>query len=95
MTDLRIEPIADPQISAAQRSATGAFLTYLTSYDSFPLDLSGISTFELHVLNSRICRQREWEYTSVSGLHSETEERFHQLQAELDTRDVAADRNKP
>lgn len=95
MTDLRNEPLGDPQISGAQRSASGAFLTYLTSYDSFPLDLSGISTLELHVLNSRICRQREWEYASVSGPHSETEERFHELQAELDARDIAADRNEP
>ncbi len=52
----------------------------------FPLDLSGLSTLELHVLNSRVSRQREREYLSLEGPHSETEERFCLLGAELDAR---------
>lgn len=60
--------------------------TYLEPDDLFPLDLSGVPTGQLHILNSRVCRQRDREYLTLEGPHSQTAERFHQLQAELDER---------
>lgn len=60
--------------------------TFLEPDGLFPLDLSGLSTLELHVLNSRVSRQREREFLSLDGPHSETEERFHLLGLELDAR---------
>lgn len=60
--------------------------TFLEPDGLFPLDLSGLSTLELHVLNSRVSRQREREFLSLDGPHSETEERFHLLGVELDSR---------
>lgn len=60
--------------------------TYLDSDGLFPLDLSGVSTVELHILNSRVSRQREREYLTADGPHSETEERFYNLNFELDAR---------
>lgn len=65
---------------------TGLWNTYLEPEALFPLDLSGVPTAELHILNSRICRQRDLEYLTLAGPHSQTDERFYQLQAELDRR---------
>lgn len=60
--------------------------TCLHPDDLFPLDVSGLSTLELHVLNSPVSRQREREYLTLEGPHSETEDRFQLLTAELDAR---------
>lgn len=60
--------------------------TYLGSGALFPLDLSGVSTVDLHILNSRVSRQREREYLTANGPHSETEERLYNLNFELDAR---------
>lgn len=78
--------ITDGSSSPAPSTEAGQAETYLGPGAAFPVDLAVMSTAELHILNSRICRQREREYLSLTGPHSQTEDRFHQLQAALDRR---------
>lgn len=73
-------------------TAADAGSTYLQPQDAFPLDLPALSTDELHILYSRVCRQLDREYIFGPGPHPETHGRFHELTAELDARESATTR---
>lgn len=87
----------DPHEEALDPSGPDAPDTYLEPGEAFPLELSGMATDELHILNSRVSRQLDMEYISRGGPHPETHGRFHELAEELDTRQSAEDAgsNKP
>jgi hypothetical protein len=73
-------------------TAADADSTYLRPHDAFPLELPAVSTGELHILYSRVCRQLDREYVFGPGPHPETHGRFHELSAELDARETARTR---
>ncbi|WP_155852782.1 hypothetical protein [Arthrobacter sp. H14] len=87
----------NPTEEALVPSGSDASGTYLEPGEAFPLDLSGMATDDLHILNSRVSRQLDMEYIYRGGPHPETHGRFHELAEELDTRQTAEDAgtNKP
>lgn len=87
----------NPTEEALVPSGSDASGTYLEPGEAFPLELSGMATDDLHILNSRVSRQLDMEYIYRGGPHPETHGRFHELAEELDSRQAAeeAGTNKP
>ncbi|MDN4610207.1 hypothetical protein [Arthrobacter burdickii] len=61
--------------------------TRLTPSEDFPQDLTTLGLSEVEVLNSKIHRELDYEYTHDGELSMETEVRHEELTEELDRRD--------
>ncbi|GAB3555785.1 hypothetical protein GCM10027404_33170 [Arthrobacter tumbae] len=62
--------------------------------ESFPDDLAELELPEVEVLNSKVHRELEFEYTRNGIPAMETEFRKEELTEELDRRDAAADKRE-
>lgn len=61
----------------------------LSPDDAFP-DMTHLPTEDVEVINSRVHRELDFEYSTDGSAHPETEFRLEEVSEELDARDVLA-----